>query len=110
MFGESACYKFPKSRRVIEFLEMTKLVHHDVVDHMRWEEENPVAKVQISLLRAASPPRFVVLYENFPYGKTVKGVPVCDALVYERPGVLFVFTVVRPRAPRYHRDIVSRTT
>ena len=64
MVGNGAADQSPEIRRVVQFLQMAKLMHDNIIGKMRWQRCHPIIKIQILLLRTAPPPRPLIPNRN----------------------------------------------
>jgi hypothetical protein len=78
---------------VIKFLQVTELVHDQIVLQSWREKHDAVVEVQIMLSRAAAPARPLVAYRDAVIGETVVLVEVCEPRVHQRSRGLFVLSV-----------------
>lgn len=53
--GKNPCNLIPKAPRVVHFLSVAQLMHHDIVDYLRGSEHEETVEIEVSLAAAASP-------------------------------------------------------
>jgi hypothetical protein len=68
---------------MIELLEMAQLMHDDIIRKTGRYDDEPVIKIEISLLRAAAPARLLIAYGDTAEGEFVMNIEESDALMHE---------------------------
>ena len=71
---------------------------NEIAGLLRCEENYPIIEIQVSLLAAASPERFLVSNCHSVPFKTVERVEISQSLLDEFPGCLFVSEIIRASA------------
>ena len=94
MIRKCSRHALPKCWGMIEFNEVTELVHNNVVHELLREECNTVVEIEIFLHRTTSPPRTLVTYCNFVVCAIIKCIPVRETLVYEYARTFLMLIVV----------------
>ena len=62
------CHFIPETFRVIHFLSMTKLMHHNIIQNFPGSQGQQTVEIQIPLTASASPPGMLGTYCNLIIG------------------------------------------
>lgn len=84
MIGHDGSDQLPERMRMIELPQMAQFVHDDVIDERQREKRELVMKIEIPLLRAASPTRLLIADSDTPDTKEPCCVVERDTLPNER--------------------------
>ena len=78
----------PETIRMIHFLSMAQLMHHNIVQHFPRNQGQQAVEIQISLTAAATPPGLLGAYCNLIVGYSHEGCIVLNTLRYQHPCLL----------------------
>ena len=81
-------YFIPEPIRMIHFLSMTKLMHHNIVQHFPRNQGQQAVEIQISLAAAATPPGMLGTYCNLIVRYSHEGRIVLNTLRNQVPSLL----------------------